>query len=249
LRVLAFNSSPNVENGNTALILNPFLKGMEEEGAEIDLFYTKKLKINPCLSDLSCVIRTPGKCIQQDDMQTIYPKLKQADIIVLATPIYFDGMTSTMKNLIERLWLPCGTPYLELRNARVRHPIREGTKKAKIVLVTNCGFWEKASFQPLLVHVKAICENLDLEFAGALLRPHGPSLGMMLKKGAPVKDVLEAAEAAGRELVKEGNMSEETLSIVSRELMPLADYVQTHNGRINQFVQMINKAPLSQQVK
>jgi multimeric flavodoxin WrbA len=243
MKVLAFNSSPNMENGNTALILNPFLKGMKESGAEIDLFYTKKLKINPCKADYACIMKTHGKCIQQDDMQTIYPELKEADIIVFATPLYFDGMTSTMKTLIERLWLPSGNPFLELRNGRVRHPISRDTKKAKIVLVSNCGFWEKENFTPLLAHMKAICENTDLEFAGALLRPHGPTLGMMLKIGAPVQDVLQAAEQAGRQLVQEGKIDEKTLAAVSRELefIPLADCVQRHNQRIKQYVEMMSK--------
>ena len=250
MKVLAFNSSPNMENGNTALILNPFLKGMKEAGAEIDLFYTKNLKINPCQADYACIMKTHGKCIQNDDMQTIYPKLKDTDILVFASPLYFDGMTASMKNLIERLWLPSGNPFLELRDGRVRHPILKdsGAKRAKIVLVSNCGFWEKENFAPLLTHMKAICENTELEFAGALLRPHGPTLRMMLKTGQ-VQDVLEAAETAGRQLVQDGKMSEKTLSVVSRELIPLSDYVQTHNQRIKQFVEMMNKPALSGLVK
>jgi multimeric flavodoxin WrbA len=243
MKVLAFNSSPNMENGNTALILNPFLKGMREAGAQIDLFYTKKLRINPCQADYACIMKTHGKCVQMDDMQTIYPMLKEADVIVFATPLYFDGMTSTMKTLIERLWLPSGNPFLELRDNRVRHPIQkgEGTKKAKIVLISNCGFWEIENFTPLLSHMKAICDNTDLEFAGALLRPHGPTLNMMLRTDGSVQDVLDAAEAAGRQLVQEGKISERTLSIVSRQLIPLEQYVQGHNQRIKQYAEMISK--------
>jgi multimeric flavodoxin WrbA len=249
MKVLAFNSSPNMEKGNTALILNPFLKGMKEAGADTEVFYTKKLKINPCLGDLSCVIKTPGKCVQQDDMQTISLKLEEADIIVFATPLYFDGMTTTMKNLIERLFLPTGTPLLELRQGRVRHPMRQPAKKIKIVLVSNCGFWEKENFDPLVAHVKAICENVNLEFAGALLRPHGPTFSMMLKSGAPVQDVSEAAEEAGRQLVKEGKISEETLRTVSRQLISLEDYVEAYNQRIGRFVEMMSKQAPSEQTK
>ncbi|WP_332882068.1 flavodoxin family protein [Methanosarcina horonobensis] len=47
MKVLAINSSPRMDKGNTALILNPFLEGMKEAGAEVELFYTKKLNINP----------------------------------------------------------------------------------------------------------------------------------------------------------------------------------------------------------
>ena len=48
MKVLAFNSSPNMDKGNTALILNPFLDGLKQSGAEVDLFYTKKLNLDAC---------------------------------------------------------------------------------------------------------------------------------------------------------------------------------------------------------
>jgi multimeric flavodoxin WrbA len=238
-----------MEKGNTALILNPFLKGMKEAGAETELFYTKKLRIKPCLAGFSCIFETPGKCIQQDDVQALYPKLREADIIVFATPLYFDGMTTSMKNLIERLFLPSGTPFFELRHGRVRHPIQGLKRKAKIVLVSNCGFWEKENFDPLLAHVKAMCENVNLEFAGALLRPHGPTFNGMLKSGAPVKDVLEAAEEAGRQLVQDGKICEETLSVVSRELLPLEDYFKRTNQSIGQFVEIMSKQARAEPTK
>jgi multimeric flavodoxin WrbA len=241
MKVLAFNSSPNKEKGNTALILTPFLKGLEDAGAQIDLHYTQNMKINPCQGDFTCIMKTPGKCVQQDDMQQLYPKLREAHIIVFASPLYFDGITASMKNLIERLWVPCGTPFLELRNGHTRHPNTNSAeeKKTKVVLVSNCGFWEIENFNPMIEHVKAICENINLEFAGALLRPHGPTLRMMLKMDIPVQDVLDAAKAAGRQLGLEGKISQQTLRIVSRELVPQEQYVKGHNQRIQQFLEMM----------
>jgi len=250
MKVLAFNSSPNMEKGNTSLILKPFLDGMKKAGAEVELHYTKQMKINQCQGDYACIMKTGGKCILQDDMQTIYPQLREADIIVFATPLYHDGMTSGMKTLIERLWVPSGSPFLEVRNGRIRHPVAQGKgykKTAKVVLVSNCGFWELDNFKPLVEHMKAICENTDLEFVGALLRPHGPTLGMMTKIGAPAQDVFDAAEAVGYQLVTEGKMAEETLAVVSRQLISLTDYVQTHNQRIKQYVEMVTRQSPPQQ--
>ena len=251
MKVLAFNTSPNMEKGNTALILNPFLNGMKKAGAEVNLYYTKNMIINQCQGDISCVVRTPGKCIHQDDIQTIYPKFLEADTIVFATPLYFDGMTSAMKNLIERLWLPIGTPFFEMRNGRMRHPMRPEAeaKKRKIMLVSNCGFWEIENFTPLTTHMKAMCENMNAEFAGALLRPHGPTLNAMLKMNGPVQDVLDAAEEAGWQLVQDGKISEKTLSIVSRNLVPLADYVQGGNERMREFFEVTTKVPTAEIAK
>ncbi|MFG1691626.1 hypothetical protein ACGF5M_05690 [Gemmatimonadota bacterium] len=79
-----------------------------------------------------------------------------------------------------------------------------------------------------------MCKNVDREFAGALLRPHGPALKSMLEMGLPVTDVIESAKEAGRQLVEEGAMSPETLDTVSRELLPLEAYMQNLNQRFQQ---------------
>jgi multimeric flavodoxin WrbA len=69
MRVLAINASPHMDKGNTAMILNPFLEGMKEAGSEVDLFYTSKLRVEPCHGDLSCWLVLPGECAVKDDMQ------------------------------------------------------------------------------------------------------------------------------------------------------------------------------------
>jgi len=97
------------------------------------------------------------------------------------------------------------------------------------VLVSNCGFWEMDNFDPLLVHLKAVCKNAGRKFAGALLRPHGPVLKAMLNQGLPVNDVLEAAREAGKQLIRNGEMNPQTLATVSRELIPLETYVHMAN--------------------
>ncbi len=99
MKVLAINSSPMMDKGNTALILDPFLEGMKEAGADVELFYTRKLNINPCLGELDCWLKTPGKCIQDDDMQMLDPIMREADIIVLATPVYSGCPIITLNNI------------------------------------------------------------------------------------------------------------------------------------------------------
>lgn len=226
MKVLAINGSPKMDKGNTALILEPFLEGMREVEAEVELFYTKKLKINPCQGDFRCSTETPGECFQKDDMQMLHPKLCEADIWVFATPVYVSGMTGPLKNLIDRILIPLGEPFLELRDGHCHHSLREGTRPGRVVLVSSCGYWEMDNFDLLLAHIRAFCEHAEREFAGALLRPHGPALQPMMEKGVPVDDIFEAAKEAGRQLVEDGKMSPETLAIVSRELLPLEMWVR-----------------------
>ena len=103
MKVLAFNYSPKMDKGNTALILNPFLEVIREAGVEVELFYIRKLKINPCWGGFTCYLKTPGECWQKDDMQMLYPKLCQADIIVFGTPVYAGWFPAPMKNLFDRI--------------------------------------------------------------------------------------------------------------------------------------------------
>jgi multimeric flavodoxin WrbA len=228
MKVLAINGSPHGEKGNTALILTQFLDGMKLAGAEVELFYTKKMRIDPCLGEYNCWYKTPGVCSQKDDMQELIPKLMEADVLVFATPLYVDGMTGPLKNLLDRA-IPIGDPVIEMRDGHCRHRARNEIQDGKLVLVSNCGFWEMDNFDPLIVHMKAVSSNLGREFAGALLRPHGPALKAMMDRGMPVHDVLDAAKEAGRQLVAEGRMKPDTLRIVSRELLPLQMYVNIAN--------------------
>jgi len=226
VKVVAINSSPQMDKGTTALILNPFLEGMRGAGAEVELFFTKNLKINPCQGEFYCSIKNPGKCFQKDDMIMLSPKLYEADIWVLATPVYVSGVTGPMKNLMDRMIIPLGKSDLELRDGHTHHPLREGTKHGKIVLVSNCGYWEKDNFDLLITYMRAFCNHAERTFAGSLLRPHGPALKSMMERGAPVSDIIEAAKNAGHQLISDGDMSRETLKIISRELIPLEMYVR-----------------------
>lgn len=230
MKVIAINASPMMDKGNTADILMPFLEGIKDAGAEVELFYTKNLQIHPCQGDWGCWFKTPGTCHQKDDMEMLLPKLANAEIWVFATPVYVDGMPGPLKNLVDRA-IPLLHPYNELRDGRCRHPLRKGVKQGKLVLVASCGFWEMDNFDPILVHIRAMCRNMNREFAGALLRPHSHTLKRMLKKGEPVNDILDAARLAGRQLVQEGGMSSQILANVSRPLTPLDEFIDYSNRK------------------
>lgn len=88
---MAMNASPLKERGNTNLILAPFLEGITDEVAEVELYYTHDLEISPCRGDLACWTTTPGRCAIEDDMRWLLSKLREADAWVLASPVYCDG--------------------------------------------------------------------------------------------------------------------------------------------------------------
>jgi len=228
MKVVAINGSPKMDEGNTARILSPFLDGMREAGAEVELFYTSKLRIKPCLGEFHCWFNTPGKCLHNDDMDMLNARLEEADITVYSTPLYADGVSGPLKTLIDRQ-ISRGNPTLEFRDGECRHPSSENQTPGKLVLVSSCGLWEMSHFDPVLAHMKAYCKNMIWDFAGALLRPHAPAMGFLDGRGEKYDDIFQAAMEAGKQLIADGNMSEETIQIVGRELMSPEDYVDSLN--------------------
>jgi len=218
MKAIAINGSPRMKKGNTAMILDSFLKGMKEAGATTELFYTMQLKIKPCTcGKMYCWNEEPGKCCIKDDMELLYPKLREVDILILATPVYIP-LPSKMQNVINRL-CPLVNPVLELKQGRTRARFHKNVKIGRIVLVSTCGWWEIENFKTVKRIAKELAKDVNVEFAGAVLRPHA---SQMRKKGELTKDgetVLEAVKIAGYELVKKGSMSNETLEIISRPLI------------------------------
>jgi multimeric flavodoxin WrbA len=99
MKVIAINASPKMDKGNTAAILTPFLDGIKEAGAEVEVFYTKKMKIGPCQGDLACWLKTPGKCSQKDDMEML--RQLQMRKHGCFTPVYVDSKERT----VETWWI------------------------------------------------------------------------------------------------------------------------------------------------
>lgn len=237
MKVLALNSSPSGKRSGTTGILTPFLEGMEEAGAEVELIYVHNLDIKPCQGCMACWWKTPGRCVQNDDMGMILSKMAEANIIVFATPLYVDGMNSQMKTLIDRS-IPLVQPFFEIRDGHCRHPLREDVTQGRVVLVSACGFYELDNFDPLVMHVKAICKNLGREFSGALLRPYAKILPLLKRKGVPVDEIYDAAKDAGIQLVQDGEISAETLTTVSRDLVTRKELVEGINKRFNYIQKM-----------
>jgi putative NADPH-quinone reductase len=235
MKVLAFNCSPKKDEGNTALILNPFLEGIKEAGAELELLYASELKVKPCLACFNCCFKTEGKCTQKDAMQDVYPKLREADTWVFGTPVWWGGVPGSAKNLIDRL-MPMIEAFSEIREGRCEMVRREGSNFEKLVLVSSCFGWKIERFDSLVAQMEELSRELGGELAGTLLRPHADALPPMLEMNVPVDDILEAAREAGRQLVRDGKVSGETGAVVGRELMPMEAYSQAGNQAIQQML-------------
>lgn len=103
MNILVLNGSPRT-NGNTVAMVNAFVEGASENGHNITVVDVCKKKIAGCLACEYCHTKGNGQCIQKDDMQEIYPVLEEAEMIVLASPVYYHSFTGQLQCAINRIY-------------------------------------------------------------------------------------------------------------------------------------------------
>lgn len=103
MKIVILNGSPHL-NGPTSDMVNGFIEGATSVGHEVEHFHVAHMNIHGCIACEYCRNKKKGKCVQKDDMQEIYPKLKGADMIVFASPIYYFTLSAQLQAAIQRTY-------------------------------------------------------------------------------------------------------------------------------------------------
>jgi multimeric flavodoxin WrbA len=225
MKVLVVNGSARKEKGYTAKVLTPFINGMKQAGASVDLLYAKQLNVKPCVGDFSCWHTNRGKCHINDSMQPVYTKLKEADILVLGIPVYLP-LPGAMQNFLNRL-MPLMNPILRYNHGHTQIQFHEDVKIRKIALVSVCGWWEKGNFETVTRIVKEICQKASVEFVGPVTRPHAYLLS---EKKEKANEISKALKETGFKLIREGILSKDLLKIVAQPLMSEKEFREQTNN-------------------
>jgi multimeric flavodoxin WrbA len=223
-KVLVVNGCLRMEKSNTAKILTPFLEGIKQVGADVEMVYIKRLNIKPCQGDFNCWTRTLGVCHIDDDMQMLYPKMRDTDILVFATPVYLP-LPGEMQNVLNRM-VSLIDPVVKTRKGRTRARFFKDVKIKTIVLVSSSGWWEKENCGTVVRIIRELAEDASVKFAGALLRPHIDWLGKNQEKA---KKIYSAAQQAGSQLITEGKMATKLLNIISQPLISNTRFLTDEN--------------------
>jgi len=106
-RVLIVVGSPR-KNGNSAILAKQVAAGAKAEGAVVETFYLHEMNIKPCSACDACRGKNASDCIISDDMRQLYPKLRSAQAIVVASPIYWFTVSAQTKLFMDR-WYALGS--------------------------------------------------------------------------------------------------------------------------------------------
>lgn len=173
-KIVIISGSP-VINGNTDILVQAFADGIDRTKNTVEIISVVGKNINGCIGCDCCFTDAKHDCVIKDDMKGVYASLADADVIVAATPLYFYGVSSQLKSLIDRL----------------HNPIRNSFKVKKLVLLAVGADTKKEVFDSLVTAYKAVLKYFSLENGGII------TVNGMKNKGDIRKD---AALDAAREL-------------------------------------------------
>ena len=150
-RILVLAGSPR-KNGNTDRLAASVAKGAGEHN-EVEIVSVADLAVHPCIGCNTCFMREGNECFRHDDMALIYRKLEETDVLIMASPVYFYGISAQLKAVVDRLHTP-------MRN---RFPVR----KLGLILVGAAELPDL--FDSIIVQHKLILRFFHLEDAGTVL--------------------------------------------------------------------------------
>lgn len=152
MKILVITGSPH-KQGTSDLMAECFMDGAQAAGHEIFRFDAASKNIGPCIACNYCR-KNNGECVQNDDMALLYSDLKSADMVVFVTPLYYFGMTSQIKRVIDRFFA-------------INQDLKGAGKKA--ALLATCGDTDSWAMDALTAHYQTVCRYLEWEDTGTIL--------------------------------------------------------------------------------
>lgn len=197
MKITVFNGSPRGRASNTHLIVQPLLEGARQAGGDTKEVFLIEQDIGQCLGCFSCWGKTPGKCVQNDDMSSLISLFIDSDYVGMATPVYGMFMTSLLKKFTERL-LPLNTPHIHKNeDGTCLHEVRV-KRFPRQFMIANAGFPGERNFD--LFKAYMALQNPVLEVyrnCGELLRNRELVTSAATQKR--ISDFFEALRNAGRD--------------------------------------------------
>jgi multimeric flavodoxin WrbA len=149
MNILILSGSPR-KGGNTELLVDAFAKGAAKHH-HVEIVSVRDVKVNPCLGCNACFKN--GICAQKDNMAAIYKKMGQADMLVIASPVYFYGISAQLKAIIDRF----------------HNPIRDSFHIKKMALLLVGAATLPELFDAILTEYNLCLKFFNLEDAGKIL--------------------------------------------------------------------------------
>ena len=192
-RIIGILGSPLPE-GNTARLLDQALKGAEDAGCTVEKIVLSNLCFEDCQEMFFC--KDHETCTMDDDMQQLYPKLREADGIILAMPIMCMGIPGKLKSFIDR----CQVFYMAkyLRNDPLVPAEKRVKRKALVICISGMKIPE--TFVGAKLSVKAFLDIIDCKYSDELLVNDMDTIGDVTQQPGLVEAAYKKGLTLGKAL-------------------------------------------------
>jgi len=230
MKIKVINGSPGGKKSTTYMMVEAFLKGTRECGWSDSHILLSKMNIHHCMGCFHCW-KNKGNCIFDDDMKKIMPL--DCDVLLLATPLFFDNVSGLMKNFLDRA-VAYANPLIQFKAGQESlHP--KDHPQPKLLVMSNCGYPEQSHFEVLKVLFRRMARNMETTLIGEIYRGQGPLLKIkhpdLIK---PIDAYLSLLQRAGIEIAQNLSLSADMQKGLEEPLIPYEMYVQEHNRSFSQ---------------
>jgi multimeric flavodoxin WrbA len=188
LKIIAFNGSPR-PGGNTEILMNEALKPLRAMGHDIRVYTLNTMTIKPCQDCGGCA--TTGVCIQKDEMTGIFDAIRQADRIILASPIFFYGISAQAKAMVDRCQAFWCEKYL------LKKTIPAGTHGRKGLLLLVSGMKKEDDIHCAEATAKGFFRTVSVPEHAILAYGGVDARGAILKHPTALKEACAAGKRLG----------------------------------------------------
>jgi multimeric flavodoxin WrbA len=225
MNVLVINGSPKGENSNSMKLTQAFLEGAGWKNAEI--IHVSKSDIKGCLGCYACWTKTPGKCVQNDSMNEIIPKIISSNALIFSFGLYGCYVPGNMKNFMDRQ-LPMMLPDMKQDGHESgEHLLRNDQPKIRPVVISTCGFWTAQGNYDGLTWI--LNRGLGEKQYETIFCGQGELFSVPeLKERTDA--YLEIVRKAGSEYSQDGAISEKLKKELSEPLFPKEEFEKMANG-------------------
>ena len=216
MKIVVINGSPKGRKGNTNVVVSSLLKGAEAAGAQTTNIFLAEKNINHCTGCTTCWFEKPGQCVIKDDAFEVIAQLGEANVIILATPVYCENMSGLLKMFIDRLTMVANPYSYSHAPAQAVATQQEQVSQApKLMMISTCGFPKKETFDVLAHWYHRFSQNARMESVGEIYVTRGKYLCEPPQEIRPaVSNYLHAVENAGREIATKLKITEETQKLL-----------------------------------
>ncbi|HEX3048667.1 MAG TPA: flavodoxin family protein [Bacillota bacterium] len=201
MKIVAINGSPRGKDGNTHVMVETFLQGAREPGAETINILLAEKEIKHCRGCHSCWFHTPGQCAIKDDMSEVLSSAAGANVIILATPVHFENISGMLKVFMDRMTVT-GNPHTRKDTPAENQP-EPSTEPVtpKLVMISSCGFPDREEFQVISHWIQRVAQKMRTEIIAEIYATQGKRLTAPLEKiESAVTDFLKYVKQAGKEI-------------------------------------------------